>query len=472
MKCISKSILLFLSIIFIACSNSTNKFTIPAGSNGVVTIFFINDQHGQLENFAKIKHIVAAEKLLNSVILTASGDMFSGNPVVDNHEQKGFPMIDIMNEVGFDIALLGNHEFDYGEAILRDRINQANFDWVCANVDMSASVIPQTEAFKTIEVGALKITFLGLVETEGKQGDIIPLTHPWRVENLTFQKHKNIVSDYSNLKETEQSDLLIALTHIGTYEDRNLASNYSFFDMIIGGHSHQRVDEEVNSIPIFQTGSYLNYLGKVSITVKNKSISEYKFELIDLNNYNEVDADIEQKIADYQASSGLDEVIGYSEQYHDRSMVGCFYTDALRSEMKVDLTFQNTGGVRNSLDEGDISVREIYAIDPFNNGSVKYSMTVYEIKRFLRNTGGIYYSGMDISKAQSEIEIRDLNGNLLSDNATLSIGVNDYIPAVFDNYFPSQRTILPLTTAETIINYLNNTSESVDYPDCNRYFRY
>ncbi len=72
-----------------------------------LTIFFVNDQHGQLDNFSKIKHIIDQEKLKTNVITACSGDIFSGNPVVDNYPEKGFPMIDIMNQVGFDISVLG-----------------------------------------------------------------------------------------------------------------------------------------------------------------------------------------------------------------------------------------------------------------------------------------------------------------------------------------------------------------------------
>ena len=84
-------------------------------SSKEINIFHINDQHGQLDNFSKIKHIVDEEKKLTNVLLVCGGDIFSGNPVVDNHPQKGFPMIDIMNAVGFDnIAAYEQELLDYG----------------------------------------------------------------------------------------------------------------------------------------------------------------------------------------------------------------------------------------------------------------------------------------------------------------------------------------------------------------------
>ncbi|MCO4821268.1 MAG: bifunctional metallophosphatase/5'-nucleotidase, partial [Flavobacteriaceae bacterium] len=182
------SIFLFiLSIALFGCSKDTNNSQGGGTDFKELTIFFVNDQHGQIDNFSKIKHIVDAAKEDGNVLLVCSGDIFSGNPVVDNHPEKGFPMIDVMNKVGFDVSVIGNHEFDYGEAILKDRINQANFDWVCANVETGNSSIPDPFDYKSISIDGLKITFLGLIETNGSDNDIIPSTHPWRIQNLTFE---------------------------------------------------------------------------------------------------------------------------------------------------------------------------------------------------------------------------------------------------------------------------------------------
>lgn len=169
----------------------------------------------------------------------------------------------------------------------------------------------------------------------------------------------------------------------------------------------------------------------------------------------------------------MKEVIGYSHAYHQRSGVGCFYTDAMRGKMNVDLTFQNTGGVRANLDEGDITKREIYEISPFNNGTVVYEMTVGEVATFLRETGsGFYYSGLQITQSGGTIIIENENGNSLDDSQIIKVGVNDYIPAVHAPYFPAEGAIQPLTAAETLISYLSEIDDQVNTPNCNRYFRY
>jgi len=338
---------------------------------------------------------------------------------------------------------------------------------------MNTTGIPEPNEYKTITKNDVKITFLGLVETNGKEDDIIPSTHPWRVENLTFQKYTSVIDNYSQVKESENSDLYIALTHLGESTDKNIATNYPYFDLIIGGHSHSRTNTTVNNIPIFQAGSNLNYLGKIKLTIIDKEIENLTYDLIDLSTYSNFDATTKEIIDTYNSDANLDEVIGFSEAYHSKSQVGYFYTDALRNEMNVDLTFQNTGGVRADLNEGDILKHEIYTIDPFNNGSVTYTMTVGEIKNFLKNSGaGFYYSGGTIEQDGYEIVIKNDANDILGDNTNLTIGINDYIPAVYDTYFTQTPTFKPYTTAETIINYLENNTTPINYTSYSNYFKF
>lgn len=475
MRFIKQFLTIFLFSFFVlACSKDENTSSpIPQNNTKELTIFHINDQHGKLDNFSKIKYIIDQEKELTNVMVVCGGDIFSGNPVVDNHNEKGFPMIDLMNKVGFDISTIGNHEFDYGEVILKDRFQQSNFEWVCANVNMNTTGIPEPNEYKTITKNNVKVTFLGLVETNGKENAIIPSTHPWRVQNLTFQKYTSVINNYAQIKETEDSDLYIALTHLGENTDVSIANNYSYFDAIIGGHSHSKTNTSVNNIPIFQAGSNLNYLGKIKLKIKNKNIESLSYDLINLTTYSNYDSSLKSIIDTYNEDANLDEVIGYANAYHSTSQVGYFYTDALRNEMNVDLTFQNSGGIRASLNEGDILKSEIYSIDPFNNGSVTYTITVAEIKNFLKNSGsGFYYSGGTIEQQGTDIVIKNETQEILSDNFNLKIGLNDYIPAVYDSYFTQTPTFLPYTTAEAIINYLDNNSSPINFTNYNNYFKF
>ena len=155
-------------------------------------------------------------------------------------------------------------------------MEQSNFAWVCANADKGTTDIPEPFEYKTITKENIKITFLGLIETNGKKDATIPSTHPWRVKQFHFDRPEDIVSLYSNVKNEEESDIYIALSHLGyngndqILGDVQLANNFPYFDLIIGGHSHDKINTKVNGIPIYQAGSNLNYLGKISVTIVNK----------------------------------------------------------------------------------------------------------------------------------------------------------------------------------------------------------
>jgi len=475
MKLFKQLLLLFsFSVLIISCAKEENHSS-PVSEKEIkeVTIFHINDTHGSIDNFSKIKYLIDEEKKHTNVLFVCAGDTFSGNPIVDNYDEKGYPMIDLMNKTGVDVAVLGNHEFDYGEAALKNRINQSEFDWLCANINTENSSIDQPKAYTTINIDNVKVTVLGLIQTKKSNDRIIPSTHPWRVKNFNFLDYKDIISDYSNLKETENSDIYIALTHLGQNTDVSIARNYPFFDFIIGGHSHSTVDRKENSTYIYQSGSKLKNLGKIVISIDKDGVITSNYELIDLSNMTQYDETTQAVIDTYNDNPELNRVIGYAEDYHNGSQVGYFFTDALLYELNADLTFQNTGGIRSSLDQGDITVREIYSIDPFNNGSVTYNMTIGDIKYFLKDTKeGLYYAGLTIEQSGNTVVIKNENGDILSDDYSITVGIGDFLPAVYNNYFTTTPSIKEFTTAETIINYLNNNSAPINYTNYSNYFKY
>jgi 2',3'-cyclic-nucleotide 2'-phosphodiesterase (5'-nucleotidase family) len=466
---------LLLAIVILSCGDHTTIAPEqPTSSADTLTIFFINDQHGQLSNFAKIKHIVDKEKATNEhVLLVCAGDMFSGNPIVDQYEKKGYPMIDIMNKTGFDVSVLGNHEFDYGPSHLKDRVLQAEFDWVCANVDMKNSGVPQPDPFKTLTIGNLNVTFLGLVETFGKPGAIIPATHPWRVTEMQFRRHTDILAKYRTLKEDEGADVLIALTHLGTQNDLELAEIFPELDVVVGGHSHQKVNLTINETPVVQAGSYLALLGRLDLIVDKARITSSEVSFIDLHNYAERDQDLADLIATYNNAPQFNEVIGVALSDHDRNELGCFYTTALMDYLQVDMSFQNGGGIRSGIDAGDITTLEIYNMDPFNNQSVIFTMTAQEVSDFFTESrAGVHVSGVDFQQNGSTLVLYK-DGKAIPPEDLVTIGINDYIPAVYDQYFPLEKAeIQGLTTAETIIAYLKTINATLDDEGCNRYFQY
>jgi 2',3'-cyclic-nucleotide 2'-phosphodiesterase (5'-nucleotidase family) len=214
-------------------------------------------------------------------------------------------------------------------------------------------------------------------------------------------------------------------------------------------------------------------LGRIDLTIEDRKVTNSSVSFIDLGGYDSKDEDLAEKIAVYNDAPEFEVVVGYAETYHDRSELGCFYTEALMSYMSVDASFQNGGGIRADIDQGDITAMEIYRMDPFNNGSVIFTLTAGEVSDFFKETGtGLHVSGISFEPSGNRLYILDADGNRYADNDLITIGINDYIPSVHDSYFPLDKAVVQdLTTAETIIEYLKNNN-TVDEEGCDQYYRY
>jgi 2',3'-cyclic-nucleotide 2'-phosphodiesterase (5'-nucleotidase family) len=463
----------FLFLLSCKDNGNDNSGTTPTDTESL-TIFFFNDPHGQIDHFDEIQHIVEKESEETPTLLVCAGDIFSGNPIVDQHDQKGYPIVDLMNRAGVDVTVIGNHEFDYGTDILKARIEESQFEWICANVNTSESVLPDILPYVTLNANDIPVTFLGLVETGGKPNDIIPLTHPWRVTDLTFEHYYNMVGNYRNLKEQESAKLYVALTHLGSNADRQLAEDNNWFDLIIGGHSHEQINEKVNGTPVLQASSYLRLLGKIELELNGAELHDYKVSFIDLEDYPQQNNELTARIEAYQSNPKFSEVVGHANSHHNRDEVGCFYTTALKNYMQTDVSIQNGGGVRSDIEQGEVTTMDIYHVDPFNNGSVIFTMTVKELQDFFKETGaGMHISGIDFVQNGRELDFYDEEGRLLLPDETITVGMNDYIPAVYDEYFVVEKAeIQELTTAETLIQYLKTKDAHIDFEGCRRYFRF
>ncbi len=471
---LNRILLLLTAAVMLACGDDQEE--VPntggpdAGNESNLTIFFVNDQHGRIDNFSRLKVVVDDAKENGDVLLVSAGDIFAGNPIVDQFAEPGFPMIDIMNEVGFDVGVLGNHEFDFGTDVLAERIDQSNFPWVLANVDASGSVIDQPDPFVTLSVGDLRVTFVGVVETNGKEDDVIPSTHPLRVADLSFQRYDEVLPDFADLKSEEDADILVALTHLGSNADRALANSFPFFDLIIGGHSHERINETINGVPIVQAGANLEALGRIDLVIADQTVTNYQVSLINLASVTGADEEVTATIASYNDDPSFSTVVGQSDFNHQSLDVGCFFTTALREYMEVDFTIQNLGGIRAGIDQGPITRFEIFTMDPFNNRSVAYTKTVGEFERFFCETGSRFvFTGIEVNDTGSDFQIIGDDGAPLPDDQLLTLGVNDYIPAVYDGFFDvADADIRGYTTAEAIIGYLQEINSTIDFEGCER----
>ena len=458
--------------IFILSSFLVFQYSIFAQET--VVIFAINDPHSEIENFAKIKPLIDAEKAKNEkVYFVSGGDLFSGNPIVDYHKDKGYPMIDMLNKTELDVSVIGNHEFDYGQAILNDRLDQANFPFICDNVSGGTGKLGNIQGSTIITKDSFSIAFVGVVETGSPGG--YPLTHPKKIQGLSFTEGLDSFENYKDLKINDDVDLIVALTHYGSYKDEEILENYDFVDLVIGGHNDQEYGvAHANGYKVM-SGVNLEKISKTTLTVTNKQITNFKFELINLSDPNlTIDNSLSIDIDTYFNNPNFYSNIGYSLSTLTNNSTGCFYTDALQVISNSDMVIQNSGGIRDRIYEGIITPFSIYSIDPFGNGFDTYTMTVSELRNFLNEYPSSYSYSLDASfkvfKNENNEFIFFKDEILLQDNSQVTLSLNDYISNVFPNLFPTKPSYsFPLTTADYIIEYLTNyTNQPIDYLDCNR----
>lgn len=453
---------------------SDKKNQTPSQEGAIeVVLFAMNDMHGKIDRFSKVKPFIdQARAVSDKVFLVSAGDIFSGNPIVDFHPEKGSPIVSLMDAVGMDVSVLGNHEFDYGQAILNDRMSEAGFPFICANVSSDHAILSVPDPYVVIEKGGFKIAFVGVVENSSRGG--LPLSHPKNMDGLAFEDGANAVANLSENPDIIGADLVVALTHYGKEEDRRLIDkafngSESFVDLVVGGHNHMLYNEKYRGIAMIQTGAHMQYMAKLTLSVLSGKVKSYQYELIDLSEDHPIDTAIASQIADFNNRPEFYTTLAIASHNYNKEETGCFYTTALKESTESELAIQNYGGIRAQLQKGNIRPYDVYTIDPFGNGLETYSVRVSDLKSFFADHFSMAYSGLHISKVAGQIVIKSQEGGaLLADSTHIKIAVNDYISNLNPETFTTLIKRYDLTTADYLISYLKAQEQALDNQGCNR----
>ncbi|MCF6185517.1 MAG: bifunctional metallophosphatase/5'-nucleotidase, partial [Bacteroidales bacterium] len=403
-----------------------------------IIILHTNDMHSKIDNFDRLKTVDDNYKSkYKNVYLFSAGDLFTGNPVVDQYKDPGYPMIYLMNKMPYNISCFGNHEFDYGQAKLNERIKQAKFPFISANIETKPEAVLKQPAdyYKFTDKDGTSIGVLGLLQV-GKNG--FPDSSPLKMKNIIFHNPLTYVQKYKTYKDS--SDIFICLSHLGYEDDIKLADNFPYFDIIIGGHSHTVLKKGVheNNTFILQAGSYLKYCGVLTLKIVNHKIVYEKDSLINLYKQDK-DPEISEIIKEYNNNPGLNVVIGTAaKSLTGKNELGSMMTDAMRDTLKVDIAFQNNGGIRiHEISKGDIIVKQVFELSPFGNTYVTYKMCPVKIKKLIKyaysihNKPTLQVSGITVEmKIENEklkkIILKDENGKKLPFKF-YTVAINDYM---------------------------------------------
>lgn len=356
------------------------------------------------------------KKKYKYVLTVDVGDHIQGGTI--GLISKGEDIITIMNEIGYDVAILGNHEFDYGVEQLDKCKSKLNCGYICANYCLAKDKKPIYDPYKIIEVGDKKIAFIGVAtpQTISKSflHEILDETNDNKIKYdfLTDNNGKelyNTIQNYITEVKAKGANYVIILAHLGNegdaqyeYTSDGFLAHIEGVDAMLDGHTHRvynqtSKDKNGKDVPLCQTGTKLANIGVLKIAADGKITSELISKVPEPEDKanamsvkrNDIDRWVDKDI--YEFLSGiealheeeLNKVIGKvdfdmminadssgdSKKQISRSeevSLGDLVADAIRAAGKGEIGLINAGSIRADLFEGDITYGEVLNVLPFS----------------------------------------------------------------------------------------------------------
>lgn len=363
-----------------------------------ITILHTNDMHCQFaptpatwvqkEPKPMIGGLVALESLVRAergkgvpTLLLDAGDIMTGTPIakINSNGIFGGGFMDMMNMLGYRAMTIGNHEFDEGQDNLAKLVAAARFDVLSANLYQQDHLITG-KPYAIYKIGKLRVGVIGLTlerlfdETAKKNLEGI------RVEEPTAAAQKAIdVID-------ARTDLVIVLSHQGVDEDLDMASHLRNADIIVGGHSHSRLNKPIrrNGVLVVQADSKTRYLGRLTVTVSADTVSNYSYELLPawVDDVKKPNKKLQKLVQEYQdrIQKEYGQPIGtlltdWQRSHAAESNIGNYLADVIRSACAADFACLNSGGIRKDVHRGTLSKLDIVEILPFTNYLTRFQVT-------------------------------------------------------------------------------------------------
>ena len=453
-------------------SVSASAITKNDGQIRELAILHVNDSHGAVLANEKgeggLSHMATfvkqAKKQNKNVLFVHAGDINTGSALSNMFNAE--PDIVAFNNMGVDVAVLGNHEFDGTLAKLEQQLKISKFPWISANIKkgskhfVSPYFIKDYDGFRVAVVGLTTLRTLVIASPD---------------KSLTFVDELKAAKEMVALVRTkEKADIVIVAGHLGDVQeadDQNtsiaLAENVPGVDLIIDGHSHSLFNEPkvVNGVPIVTANEYGKYVGngvlqivngkKVGFTWKPVAITTKAFP---------VDASVEAELKPYieKATAALKDVVlkttdkfefGNRLTRYKEMALGNFIADAMVSYVestgvKVDGAITNGGGIRAELPKGDVTRENIMTVLPFENyvyvltlkGSdvVKLFDFIGSVKQgagaFAQVSKNIRYTITYDADGNAKISNVTIGGKAIDPKRTYRIATNDYMAGGGDGY--------------------------------------
>lgn len=340
-----------------------------------------------------------------NVLLLDAGDTFSDDYV--GNQTRGAAMISLMNRLRYDFMALGNHDFDYGLERTRELQTMAKFPMRGANT-LEDGVPLFGVPYKVFNVGEVRVGVLALsYHNTGETGSTK------NTEGLTFVSGIEATRRY--LPELRrQADIIVLLSHQGTAVDRKLAREVEGIDLIVGGHSHDRITppEKIGSTWIVQALSDGTMLGRITLRHDGKRLTDVRGEVLELwNDVYSADPEMQQEVtrldAPYRARK--DEIIAtspdrISRQYKSESPFDVLVGEIMRERGHAQIALMPGVGYGVSMGPGPITRDRLYTLLPHPTKFVTLTMAGSQILRVLEQSATNLNPGDDLERVGGLIQ--------------------------------------------------------------------
>lgn len=398
---------------FDEAKESEDNIEAKSQEKGEVTIIYTNDIHSYIANTKEDEDgnvskllsydSVAAlkselEGLGKNVILVDAGDHVQGTAY--GAMDEGFSIVEIMNATGYQVATLGNHEFDYGIFRTFEIIDSADYPYISCNfydINEDKSVL---DPYTIIDANGVKVAFVGITTPDtlhscalsyftDRDGNYL---YDFRGADDGKQLYETVQAAIDEAKD--KADYVVALGHLGVdqssipYTSKEVIENTTGLDAFIDGHSHTLIPEEIikdasgNNVLLTQTGSYFGAIGQMDISaegISTRLIEEYEDRDADIETLLdktifEIEDSLGEKIAATETKLWINDensgerMVRRAETNLGDLIADSFYYYFNESEgIDCDIAIVNGGGVRTEIEPGDITYNNSKSVQPFGN---------------------------------------------------------------------------------------------------------
>lgn len=398
--------------------------------------------------------------------------------------------VDVLNEVGPDADVIGNHEFDYGLDPISEVTADSEFPWLATNLvdSETGEAFDGTESTNIVERGGVSVGIIGLVDDGATYGKT----------NIDFEAEGITLEDYTEtgpaeakrLKDEEGVDVVVALAHTGIGDAEALAEadTDDDIDVVVVGDDEQFYPPEAVDGPIVsEARARALYLSEIELTIEGGEVTAFDGQLIEVTEDIEKNPTASDIIAEYRGEVSLDSPVVETEtpldatfgsNYHRETNYGNVVTDAMRERVDADVAITNAGGIRSDsvYGPGEITGGDIFNTLPFPNTVVSLELTGEELVETLESqvvtleseTGQNF--GEEISQQTSGVRfewvphedadelVRDVyvGGEPLDPDETYEVAVNSYIANGGSGYPLDDKPVEDTgeLQATTVVNYL------------------